>query len=248
VSPCPHTTQTLFAQADLFLLLSYLLRDPRVNDAPSPSDGRMVATLALPHDGETATLIEQLLTCAAATPREERSAEHQRLFEGSMACPSNEAAYIRRDKGALLGDISGFYQAFGLATSPATGERPDHMRCELEYMAMLLFMLARAREQGAQEEGEITLGALRDFYRDHLADWFGSFCATLRATATLEVYTRLADALERTIPAVAVDLGLPASSAEMRQPTLDGLDELACGTMPSPLPSSVTIDGRAIPQ
>jgi nitrate reductase assembly molybdenum cofactor insertion protein NarJ len=123
-------------------------------------------------------------------------AEYHRLFEGAIGCPVNEAAYVRRDKGMLLADIVGFYLAFGLSSAPAKGERPDHLRCELEFLAVLFVMLARAEEGGAEEDRKVTLAAMRGFMADHLGEWLGPFCARLEATSTVGLYGRLAAFIE----------------------------------------------------
>ncbi len=93
-----------------------------------------------------------------------------------MLCPLNESAYVRRDKGAILGDLCGFYRAFGWQPAPDTAEKPDHLATELEFMGMLLIMLARAEETGHAEHAAITRDALGRFAGGHPGDWVDVVC------------------------------------------------------------------------
>ncbi|MEO8269724.1 MAG: molecular chaperone TorD family protein [Aureliella sp.] len=96
-----------------------------------------------------------------------------RLFDGAMACPLNQASYIRRDKGKILGDVSGFYNAFGWRAGLDTGERPDHLLCQLEFVGMLLALASRAPDLDSKE---IVTEALSKFAREHMHDWIPAVC------------------------------------------------------------------------
>ncbi|MBD3161208.1 MAG: hypothetical protein GF346_03370 [Candidatus Eisenbacteria bacterium] len=112
-----------------------------------------------------------------------RAAERTRLFEADPVCPINETAYIRRDKGAILADLIGFYTAFGHRPKTDTGEKPDHLLIEIEFVAVLLALLARAIAAEETDNAAVTARALSSFSRDHLGDWIGPFCARLALTA-----------------------------------------------------------------
>ncbi len=122
-----------------------------------------------------------------------------------------ECAYVRRDRGAILGDIAGFYKAFGVAQS-GLDRRPDQLASELEFLGLLLLLAVRAEHEGNAEATEITSEAADDFWRDHLGEWCALPAARaqilpapawLRATleATALVCAGLADAMAWPAPA-----------------------------------------------
>lgn len=108
-------------------------------------------------------------------------AERTRLFEVPGACPPYEAAWIRRDKGAIIGDICGFYNAFGFEIDASAGIRADHIAAELEYLSVLRIMEARALDAGEIEKADVALEAYLNFLGDHLGDWIVPFCRRLEA-------------------------------------------------------------------
>jgi TorA maturation chaperone TorD len=230
----PPTAPSLPAQADLLLLLADLLRDPRDTALPSAEDVRDLCAAACEGDPALAGDLDELFAAARETPIENWRAEYHRLFEGSMACPPNEAMYIRRDKGAILADLSGFYMAFGMELASGTGERPDHIRCELEYLAILLWMLFRARESAEADHQDVTLAAMRDFIDEHLGAWIDSFTTRLASTASLHMFSLLAPVTARVVRHVAKGLELPMPDAPaIVDPLLVGEEDLTCG-LPSP--------------
>lgn len=200
VAATPATGATLLAQADLLLGLA------RAFAPPTPATLEDLADLAALADDlavaagapEPAGLAASLRSAAAAARLdgvEAWAAEHQRLFACNVACPINEAGYVRRDKGHILADVAGFYRAFGVALRDDTGERLDHLVAELEFMAALLVMLARAEAEGLEVHAATTRAALRAFGADHLGEWLPGFAGRLTATTGLGVHAHLAEAL-----------------------------------------------------
>jgi nitrate reductase assembly molybdenum cofactor insertion protein NarJ len=77
-----------------------------------------------------------------------------------------------------LADIAGFYAAFGRRIS---GERPDHLVAELEFMALVTLVEAEAIASGAAEQREVSASAARTFVRDHLGIWLDPWAARVAA-------------------------------------------------------------------
>lgn len=127
--------------------------------------------------------------CARSLERAAWSDEYFRLFDGATACPLNQASYIRRDKGTILGDLSGFYNAFGWQGSTTQGERPDHLLCQLEFVAMLLASASRAPNA---ESYEIVTHALSQYAREHMHDWLPSVCWQMCEQTQLEYFAAVA--------------------------------------------------------
>ena len=194
----------LLAQADLLLLLADLFRAPENIQRPL-GDLRMdCLSLLIDTSGlaERDQLIAQLQTAvkvACNANREEWEACYRLLFDGSMICPINEAGFIRRDKGSIIGDVCGFYNAFGWTTTEQSGERPDHLLAELEFTAMLLVMAARAE---TSEQSELAEAALGEFARHHLNDWMPAFCEQLLQSTSYPVLVEAAELTKIVWPAL----------------------------------------------
>lgn len=170
----------LLAEADLLLAFARLLSPPGPGLGPELTslceEGAELARLAeLPEPLPFATMRAACAECGPSGI----SADHARLFEGAQAAPPNETAYVRRDKGAILGDVAGFYRAFGFGPRTGFGEKPDHVAAELEFTALLLVMEAEAPDG---DKAAVTCGAVTAFASDHLGGFLPGFCATLAAT------------------------------------------------------------------
>ena len=221
----------LLAQADLLLLLSGLLRPPGAATAPAATEREELAALlaqaGLAAPGRLAALLADLLARAEREPV--ALAELQTaLFEGACRCPVGETAYLRRDKGAILADIAGFYRAFGFAAAAGTGEKSDHLVTELEFVALLLVLRAQAMAAEKPEAEAVTRDALAAFAADHLGDWLPAFCRQLREMAPSTHYRRLARLLARCGEQLCRDLGVaPAGAAAL--PSEAELESFRCG-------------------
>lgn len=213
-----NTHLQLLAQADLLLLVNRLLQRPDQQvvdqwDMPDQARQALIHTSGLP---EPAPILEALSRIAQAVAGTDRTAwldEHARLFEASVACPPNESAYIRRDKGAILSDICGFYQAFGFVIDPKLGEKADHLVAEIQFLAMLAVMTANAHLQDQAEQAQVARDALTSFARDHLGDWILSFCDRLEQTSGLAVYQHTARYLATLWRSLAAYHNLPVHHA-----------------------------------
>jgi TorA maturation chaperone TorD len=77
-----------------------------------------------------------------------------------------------------LADIAGFYRAFGMVV---TGDRPDHVVAQLEFLAVTLLAEAEATEDGDPERADIAARATRSFLRDHIGAWIDAWAARVEA-------------------------------------------------------------------
>jgi TorA maturation chaperone TorD len=78
-----------------------------------------------------------------------------------------------------LGDIAGFYNAFGLTLNLSEHERVDHLGCECELLAFLARKEAHAREQNDAGMLKETLRGQRLFLKDHLGRFVPAFAKLL---------------------------------------------------------------------
>lgn len=117
---------------------------------------------------------------AVATSIEALQSEYQRIVGHTMSkeCPLYETQY-----GAAhvfqqvheLGDIQGFYRAFGLDISEVEKERCDHVSVELEFMHFLLYKQAYAIENHGDEKAQICVDAQKKFLKEHIGKWVPLF-------------------------------------------------------------------------
>lgn len=191
------TPVQLLAQADLLLLIAEALKRPcRCTNDLLPYTETEASDIASASGLDAAdslrALLNDLLEHREQTGADACSDEFYRLFEGSTACPANESTYVRRDKGAIIPDINGFYMAFGFQINPANGEKADHVAAELEYMAMLLVRLATALNEQDNSGADVCAAAFRKFGEDHAGQWIELFAERLFASTRLPLYESIA--------------------------------------------------------
>jgi TorA maturation chaperone TorD len=123
---------------------------------------------------------------ARAADERELEPEFHQLFTTQMLCPPHEGAYHRTSRGAVLGDITAFYEAFGLRARE-TGGAADSLSHELNFLAWMAIKEAHAIHQQSPTDVEVTRNATRGFLTDHLGRWAASFVDRL-TTATPNPY------------------------------------------------------------
>ncbi len=130
-----------------------------------------------------------------------------------------------------LADLGGFYGAFGLRVAPGAGERPDHVRCECEFLMVLARREALACERDHASERGAIAHATRLFLRAHL----GRFAAALGDRLERADPSGFYGALGALTAAVVVgdcrrfDVEAGPTSLPLRDPTEPGVP-MACGS------------------
>ena len=121
--------------------------------------------------------------------REQRVQEYDRVFGLvlSRECPPYETEYCLQTfsvyRSQVLGDVAGYYGAFGLEPSREDPERQDHIALQLEFMVWIINREIDAMEANQQERATICREAQEAFVRDHLAWWVPAFAFALRKKA-----------------------------------------------------------------
>lgn len=173
------------ARADAYQVLATIFRDP---DDPSGGARPDVAclrsaarALGVPVDDEPWRAVR------AITRPEARAREHRAIFGHTVAhgCPAYETEYGQRHlfgQSQELGDIRGFYEAFGVQPRSG-GERPDHLACELEFMALLAIKEATALAAGDQERVGVCRDAAALFLGEHPGRWVPALAARIAGRA-----------------------------------------------------------------
>lgn len=113
-------------------------------------------------------------------------AEYTRLFVKGEVSPY-ESSYAGRPFAELhdRADVSGFYAAVGLKP---TGELPDHIVSELEFMGLLNVKEAYALAHNRREEAEVCSDMKRKFLSEHLGSWTHPLSQAVKERARLPIY------------------------------------------------------------
>lgn len=218
-SPTDHIAT--LAQADLLFFLAHVftvdrgVADARTADVSTLELVQLIKRTGFADAGAIARDAAAWMAAQAECSATANADEHHRLFEGATVCPLNETAYVRRDKGAIIGDLCGFYRAFGWTPRNHIGEKPDHLVFELQFLAVLLTMLAQTQLRGSQEQRELTLDAIRKFGGDHFGDWLPVMVDHLANATQLDVYRALAALLRGVWDEVVAYHSIPVTPTEM---------------------------------
>ncbi len=128
-----------------------------------------------------------------------------------------------------LGDIAGFYGAFGLKVN--TFERVDHLSCQCEFMAFLTRKEAYALEQNDMEMLEETRRAQRLFLKDHLGRFMSAFVKLLNRENLDGFYSALGNLCHDFARLECARFNVPLGSELMRlRPTEWTEESFTCGS------------------
>lgn len=113
-----------------------------------------------------------LLTLRASMNEEEILRDYSTIFiKGGV--PLNEGNTLKKYNS--VGDVNAFYNAFGF--SPKSGDNPDSIMYELEFLALLLLKFNIAP---TDEAAEVTEKAYSDFLKDHTSEFAISLSKRIR--------------------------------------------------------------------
>ncbi len=129
-----------------------------------------------------------------------------------------------------LGDLTGFYRAFGLTLNPNEHERADHVSCECEFLSFLAIKEAYALEQADVPMLEETRKATRLFLHNHLGRFLVAFVRKLAREDQNGFYSTLGNLCSTFVTQECTRLGIPLGpkSLSLRQVTSDSVP-MGCG-------------------
>jgi len=130
-----------------------------------------------------------------------------------------------------LGDLTGFYLAFGLTLNPAEHERADHVSCEFEFLSFLAMKEAYALESGDLPMLEEVRKAARLFLRDHLGRFVPAFARKLVTVGRESFYGNLGELCLRFVTVECARLGVLLGPKNLSlRPANDDRVPMACGS------------------
>jgi DMSO reductase family type II enzyme chaperone len=187
-------TELALARADVYRFLSMAFIYPEkeklaeLHELASDLD---ISLSILPYD-----MREEFQAFASQIASGEVSAlqpDYTEMFLTRMFCPSTETTYGKNsfNQPNILGDISGFYKAFGFVMKDDATYAFDQIFVELEFMSFLELKIAYALDQNLEEEVDICLSAERRFLEQHIGKWTGVFGENLAARANESYYRSL---------------------------------------------------------
>lgn len=167
---------------------------------------------------------------------------HVALFGHALRsrCPPYEAEYgggRSTDVPRVLGDLAGFYRAWGLALSGRVAERPDHVALECEFAHYLAWRTMHALDAHGEESARRLEEARRFFLQRHLGRWAGAFAARVLAQPQAGPYAQAARLLEETVADDAALLGVRCGPRTLPLRPVQEVWEggvVSCGPCPAP--------------
>ncbi|WP_158023463.1 TorD/DmsD family molecular chaperone [Candidatus Nitrospira inopinata] len=144
-------------------------------------------------------LVEALSTSECANWQlSDLQAEHRRVFSNviTLDCPPYETLFGNDHVFAqshVMGDIAGFYRAFGVELSKDIHERLDHLSVEFEFMHFLAYKESYSRCHDGAEKTEIVVEAQKKFVKNHIGRWVPLFCRMLAKKADYGLFKLVAD-------------------------------------------------------
>ena len=177
-----------------------------------------------------------LRLCADKVSPDTLSYSHRRLFghtAGGTAPPyeTEYGAEALFQQPQELGDLAGFYLAFGLTLNQAEHERTDHVSCECEFLSFLCLKEAYALEKGDVSMLEEVRKGTRLFLRDHLGRFVPSFTRKLVIEDQGGFYGVLGELCSRFVTEECARLGLPVGPENLGlRPATDDCVPMACDT------------------
>lgn len=130
-----------------------------------------------------------------------------------------------------MGDLMGFYRAFGLTLNIGEHERADHISCECEFASFLALKEAYALEHEESMMLEETRKATRLFLRDHLGRFAPAFSKKLAREDRDGFYGTLAEFCYQLVILDCNHLGVPVGPQSLPlRPATDDRVPMACGS------------------
>jgi DMSO reductase family type II enzyme chaperone len=237
-----NETQTALCRATLYSALALGFRRPAVETMARFASEEDLAALVdaastLDRDsGSELVLAVQGLAAAKSDSANERIEPFDRLFGHTArgGVPPYETEYgveALFQQPHEMGDLMGFYAAFGLTLNPREHERPDHIGCECEFASFLALKEAYALEHGEPAILEETRKATRLFLRDHLGRFAPAFTRKLAQDAGADFYGALADVCYRLVNLDCARFGVPSGPQSLSlRPAIDDRVPMACGS------------------
>lgn len=164
--------------------------------------------------------------------------EYAYLYRRRAQVPLTESSYgidLTFARTREMADVASYYAAFGFELADGAGEMPDHLSVQLEFLGVLFFKEAYARDMGWTEQVEISLELRKNYLTDHLTGWMPVFLKTLGRHARLGFYPAAAELARHAIimEHAAVGGGEPTMVLKPFEEAPGNEKPMTCGACPA---------------
>jgi TorA maturation chaperone TorD len=200
------------ARADLCRFIAGCYYEPSVEFAEENLFDSIIAA-ATQVDLQLAEQALRLRDHFAAESLQTLLVDYARLFLGppkALAQPY-ASVWLTGDSTLMQEPTTGLlrlYEEAGLGIDESFRELPDHIAVELEFLYLLTYREAQARQANEQEKMAATRAIRQRFVEQHLARWIDAFADAVRSTARTEFYRELAGLTARLLAVLRVDASL----------------------------------------
>ncbi|MGQ0613392.1 MAG: TorD/DmsD family molecular chaperone [Planctomycetaceae bacterium] len=198
----------------------------------APVEDRSTLERALPA-ASRAFGLDATAALAARAGTVDPASAYDRLFGHTVRgpCPTYEGEY-GEPRGYRfaheIGDLQGFYAAFGLRPARRAGERADHIGTECEFYAFLALKEACAEELHGAEKAERCREARARFLREHLGRFAPALAARVRRRSEEPCFVEAAKLLEEALKVESEALGVEIGPDDLGLRADAGSPEDAC--------------------
>jgi TorA maturation chaperone TorD len=203
------------ARADLCRFLSACFYEP----GPEFSEERMFESMELaaaPFGAGLVDAVRRLADAFGAESPDDLKVDYARVFLGPVAAPARPygSVWLEPDAGLMQAStmaVLELYREAGFDLADDFRELPDHIAVELEFLYVLTFRQAQAREAGDVQQQARFESLARRLLETHLARWVEPFTDALSRSASTRFYRELADVTRRVVAAQWSAIGAPGA-------------------------------------
>jgi len=242
IDPEQSELDLAFCRATLYSALALGFRPPTeeaIARLATPQNAAALgqAAAALDIDGKLALVsLVQAVAHAGTVGAAALMASYRALFGHTVRGPippyeteyGNEALFQQPQE---MGDLMGFYRAFGLSVRVDAHERCDHISCECEFLSFLALKEAYGLEHRDAEMVQESRKATRLFLRDHLGRFLPAFASKLHQQDRTGFYAMLVKLCLAFIELESNCFDVPRGAASLGlRPVDDDRIPMACGS------------------
>ncbi len=180
--------------------------------------------------------VARALSLALGPPDAAAPVAYEEVFGRTVRLAPCEGSHERDPfrQARRMADVAAFYRAFGADAAGPLRERPDHVGCELEFLAFLGLARAEAEAEGRTADAEVCRDAEDRFLEEHVGAWVPALCRAIPAHTGSPLLVAAAALGERYVEGEVRARGLRPRALSLRGERSEvEQDALTCGECPA---------------